>query len=68
MPDDPNKREADAKRIDVSQEHERRYWSERFGVTAHELKRAVEKAGPMVEDVSRELGGQQPADRGNRGH
>lgn len=57
MPDDPNKRgPADRERVNVSEEHERRYWSEKFRVTPDELKQAVEKVGPMVEDVRRELG------------
>jgi hypothetical protein len=47
---------ADRKRIDVSQDHECRYWSEKFGVTPGELRRAVMKVGPMAEDVALELG------------
>jgi hypothetical protein len=47
---------ADRTRIDVSEDYECRYWSERFGVSADELKRAVQKVGPMAADVQRELG------------
>src|SRR5262245_16107780 len=55
--DDPSKRgAAGQRRINVSQEHECRYWAEKFGVSPGELKAAVSKAGPMVEDVARELG------------
>lgn len=56
MADDPTKHAADRHRIDVSQDYECRYWSERFGVTPDELKGAVSRAGPMVEDVAHELG------------
>ena len=55
MSDDPTKQAADRKRIDVSQDYECRYWSEKFNVSAEELRRAVRKVGPMVEDVAREL-------------
>jgi Protein of unknown function (DUF3606) len=56
MVDDPTKLHADGRRINVSQEHECRYWAEKFGVSPGELKAAVSKAGPMVEDVARALG------------
>jgi hypothetical protein len=56
MVDDPTKLHADGRRINVSQEHECRYWAEKFGVSPGELKVAVSKAGPMVEDVARALG------------
>ena len=56
MSDDPNERgTADRSRIDVSQEHECRYWSQKFGVTPEQLKFAVERVGPMADDVHREL-------------
>ena len=47
---------ADRKRIDVNEDYECRYWTEKFGVSTAELKRAVQKVGPMVDDVARELG------------
>jgi hypothetical protein len=56
MADDPSKRARDNDRIDVSQDYECRYWSEKFDVTSDELKAAVKKAGPMVKDVARQLG------------
>jgi hypothetical protein len=34
----------------------RRYWSEKLGVTQAAIRQAVERVGPMVEDVRRELG------------
>jgi hypothetical protein len=57
MPDDPKKTgKADDIRINVNQDHEVRYWSEKFGVTAAELKKAVAAVGPMVADVKKFLG------------
>jgi len=56
MSDNKSKTAADRKRIDVSENYECRYWSERFGISADELKRAVERVGPMVDDVARALG------------
>lgn len=56
MADDPTIRGAgDRERINVHQEHECRYWSEKFGVSADDLKRAVEDVGPMAKDVEKEL-------------
>jgi hypothetical protein len=51
MADNPKKTAADHKRIDVSQEHECRYWSETFGVSPDALKAAVYEVGPMPQDV-----------------
>jgi hypothetical protein len=55
MPDDPTKHARDAKRIDISEDYECRYWSKKFNVTPEDLKRLIEKVGPMVKDVEREL-------------
>jgi Protein of unknown function (DUF3606) len=46
MVDDPTKLHADGRRINVSQEHECRYWAEKFGVSPGELKAAVSKGRP----------------------
>ena len=56
MSDDKSKVAADRKRINVNEDYELRYWTEKFAVTADELKRAVERVGPMAEDVARALG------------
>ena len=56
MSDDKSKVAADRKRINVNEDYELRYWTEKFGVGADELKRAVERVGPMAEDVARALG------------
>jgi Protein of unknown function (DUF3606) len=58
MADDPGKTAGqDPERINLDQAHEVRYWAEQFGVTAEELRSAVEAAGPMVKDVRRRLAG-----------
>jgi hypothetical protein len=45
----------DAKRINVHEDYEVRYWTKRFGVTPEELKAAVKKVGVMVDNVEAEL-------------
>jgi hypothetical protein len=45
----------DDSRINVDQEHEVGYWSEKLGVSGEELRKAVQAAGPMVKDVQRHL-------------
>jgi hypothetical protein len=52
MPDDRSKRGgADRKRVSVVEEHEVRYWCDRFDCTERQLRDAVEDVGPMVVDV-----------------
>jgi hypothetical protein len=46
----------DDERINVEQDHELGYWSEKLGVSRDELRKAVQTAGPMVKDVQRHLG------------
>lgn len=41
----------DRDRIDVSEEHECRFWTEKFGVTYQQLKKVVAEVGPLVKDV-----------------
>ena len=43
-------------RIDVSEDDELRYWTKELGVSADELKSAVQKVGPMAKDVREHLG------------
>jgi hypothetical protein len=58
MSDNPNKtRPQDAQRVNVNQEHELRYWSDRFGVTPEQLRRVVDRVGPMADDVERAIAG-----------
>jgi hypothetical protein len=55
--DDRTKRgPRDRSRVNVNEPWELKYWSNRFGVTPTELRRAVKSAGPMVKDVRRQLG------------
>ena len=53
--DNPTKTTQDAKRINIHEDYEVRYWTKRFGVTPEQLKAAVHKVGVMVDDVEREL-------------
>jgi hypothetical protein len=46
----------DDQRINVEQEHEVSYWSEKLGVSREQLRKAVQTAGPMVKNVQRQLG------------
>jgi hypothetical protein len=45
----------DDQRINVNQDHELGYWSEKLGVSREQLRKAVQAAGPMVKDVQRHL-------------
>ncbi len=45
----------DDERINVDQDHELSYWSEKLGVSRDQLRKAVQAAGPMVKDVQRHL-------------
>ena len=56
MADDRSKTVADRKRINVHEDHELRYWSQKFGVSHDQLKNAVSKVGVMADDVARALG------------
>jgi len=51
----------DRLRINVNQEHEVRYWTEKFGISAEELRRVVGEVGPMADAVEQRVRG-----RGNR--
>jgi hypothetical protein len=42
-------------RIDIQKAEDVRHWAAKFHVTPERLKRAVEKAGPLVKDVQAEL-------------
>ena len=59
MADDPSQRgPQDRTRINVNQDHELRYWARHFGVTAEQLKDAVEQVGDHTEKVEKFLWGQ----------
>jgi hypothetical protein len=46
---------ADDVRINVNQDHELAYWSQKFGCTKQELRDAVKEVGVMVADVRKYL-------------
>jgi hypothetical protein len=57
MPDDLSQRGAqDRARINLNEPHEVKYWTQKFGVTADQLKAAVEKAGVSAQAVALLLG------------
>jgi hypothetical protein len=57
MSDDRTKRGLqDRDRININEDYEVQYWSQKFGVSKEELATAVDAAGPMVADVARRLG------------
>lgn len=46
----------DDERINVNQDHELTYWSQRLGVSRDELREVVAKVGPLRRNVERQLG------------
>jgi Protein of unknown function (DUF3606) len=56
MADDKTKIAQDRRRIDVHQDYELDYWTQKFGVSKDELKAAVQRVGTMSDDVARDLG------------
>jgi hypothetical protein len=56
MADDPSKRgPQDRSRISTSEDHEVRYWSQKFSVSPERLKAAVKKVGNSAKAVEKEL-------------
>lgn len=45
----------DANRINVNEDYEVQYWTEKFGISSEELREAVMKAGTSVADVEQYL-------------
>jgi hypothetical protein len=43
-------------RINLNEDYEVRYWTEKWGVSLEELAAAVHAAGVMVKDVAEKLG------------
>jgi hypothetical protein len=61
MADDLKNRGAqDRSRVNVHEDHEVRYWTEKWGVTKDQLTKAVERAGVSAQAVARELGKSHP--------
>ncbi len=46
----------DRLRISLTQEHEVRYWTKKWGITREELEAAVKAVGPMAAKVAAHLG------------
>jgi hypothetical protein len=56
MADDLEKKGVqDRTRINLGEDYEVRYWSDKFGVSKEELKAAVKKVGNSVAAVKKEL-------------
>jgi hypothetical protein len=56
MADDLKNRGAqDRTRVNVNEEHEVRYWTEKWGVTPQALKDAVKRVGVSADAAAREL-------------
>jgi len=45
----------DRDRININEDYELQYWSEKFGISREDLKAAVEAAGTQVKDVEEYL-------------
>lgn len=57
MADDKTKRgPADSSKINMSEDYEVRYWTDKFGVTKDKLAAAVKKVGNSAKAVEAELG------------
>jgi hypothetical protein len=46
----------DRSRVNIHEDHEVRYWTEKWGVTKEQLAAAVQRAGVSANAVARELG------------
>lgn len=55
MSDNRSNVPANHSRVNLHQDYEAWYWSEKFNVSRDELESAVNKVGVMAEDVEREL-------------
>ena len=57
MTDDLKDRGAqDRSRVNVNEDYEVRYWTQKWGVSKEQLTAAVQKVGVSVSAVARELG------------
>lgn len=60
MTDDKTKTATDGKRINLREAYEIGYWSRKFGFSRERLSEAVQKVGPIANDVAHELGKSNP--------
>lgn len=57
MADDLKNRGAqDRTRVNIHEDYEVRYWTEKWGISKEQLAQAVKKAGVSAEAVARQLG------------
>ncbi|TXH38093.1 MAG: DUF3606 domain-containing protein [Rhodospirillaceae bacterium] len=57
MADDKSKRASeDGRTVNLNENYEVRYWSEKWGVSKDELQRAVSKVGSRADAIARYLG------------
>lgn len=57
MADDPKERgPQDRSRVNVEQDYERRWWSQKWGVSEDRLREAVKAAGSSASAVAKHLG------------
>jgi|KBSMisStandDraft_5_1062788.scaffolds.fasta_scaffold180053_2 hypothetical protein len=58
MSDDLQNRNApDNQRINLNQEHEVRYWTQKFKVSREDLRNAIDAVGPIASAVEQRLRG-----------
>ncbi len=56
MADDKTKRgPQDRSRVNVNEDYEVRYWCEKYGCTAEQLRAASKAVGPMADDIEAHL-------------
>ncbi|MBF0294990.1 MAG: DUF3606 domain-containing protein [Magnetococcales bacterium] len=56
MPDNLKiKAPQDPKKINIHQDHEIKYWTEKLNITEQQLREAVRTVGVMVDDIKRHL-------------
>jgi hypothetical protein len=48
LPESKSGRQQDRHRINMDEDYEVRYWAEKFGASAEELRKAVQAAGPAT--------------------
>jgi len=57
MADDKSKTGSpDRDRINLNEDYEVNYWTQKFGVSPEALRQAVKQAGPLAKDVAKQLG------------
>ena len=55
MDDPKNRHQPDRSKVNVNQDYEVRYWTEKFGCSEEELRKAVNRVGSSADAVERAL-------------